>query len=165
MGIIDTYCKTDALDILDAGCGKGWLSDQLSSLGHRVVGIDTSKSSIDICRKQRAGTYHQSSLSEYSSSYFFDVVVSMDVMFHILDESDWENSVINLASLVRHGGLLLLVDDPRDETYTLGDYIIHRSISHYIEILSRVDYKLLETVPYRFAANPNQFLVFSRAGN
>lgn len=39
------------LTILDAGCGNGYIASQLASMGHNVIGIDSSEDGILIGRK------------------------------------------------------------------------------------------------------------------
>ena len=92
--------------ILDAGCGKGFFARAMARFGHRVDGIDTSPHAIDECRRGRAAddAYAVSSLSGWAPSYLYDVVYSIDVLFHIMDDAVWESSVRNLVSLVRMGG-------------------------------------------------------------
>ena len=162
VGILDSYFNRDYLRILDAGCGKGWLSDQLASHGHMVSGIDSSETAIQICKQHRNGDYSVSSLSQFSSRELYDTVLCMDVLFHILDQIEWLNSLRNLASLVTVDGILIIADDPRDKKYTMGDYIVHRSMEEYIGNLIKLGFTLIESVPYRFGGNPNKFLLFKR---
>lgn len=160
VSILDRHHLQNNLRILDAGCGKGWLSDQLSGQGHNVTGIDTSQRAIEVCREHRAGEFHVSSLDQFHASLPFDAVICMDVLFHILDDEIWRQSLVNLASLVSVHGLLLVTDFPCTVRHHMGNYIIHRPMQDYHAILESVGLHFLESVPYRFAGNPNAFLVF-----
>ena len=162
VGILDSYFNRDILRILDAGCGKGWLSEQLTSQGHDVHGIDSSETAIKICKDHRQGEFTVSRLGNFTSAELFDAVISMDVLFHILDDQEWEKSLLNLASLLTADGILIIADDPREQRYNLGDYIVHRSMSEYLSSLEPHGFNLVETLPLRFAGNPNKFLVFQR---
>lgn len=162
VGILDSYFDRDVLRILDAGCGKGWLSDQLVSQGHYVYGIDSSETAIEICNAHRQGDYSVTCLSDFSSPELFDAVLCMDVLFHILDDEEWLKSLLNLASLLTADGILVVADDPREHRYEMGDYIVHRSMDDYLFSLEPLGFALIESLPYRFGGNPNKFLVFIR---
>ncbi|UYG01952.1 methyltransferase domain-containing protein [Halomonas sp. LR3S48] len=162
LGLLDSYAGSEQVDILDAGCGKGWLTDQLVNLGHNVIGIDSSETAVRVCKEHRKGEFFVSTLRDFSFDSLFDVVLCMDVLFHILDDEEWEKSLLNLASLVTANGILIVADDPQEHRYILGDYIVHRSMNEYLAPLHRVGFKLIEKIPYRFAGNPNEFLLFQR---
>lgn len=164
LGLLNDHVDHDELRILDAGCGKGWLTDKLTEVGHKVIGVDSSQAAIDICKENRKGAFEVDLLSKFSSPLLFDVVLSMDVLFHVIDDDEWEVSLENIASLVSSNGVLIIAEDAREKTYALGDYIIHRSMQDYLSVLSPLGYKLVEKCPYRFSGNPNSFLVFKRDG-
>ena len=162
VGIIDYYFYRSSLRILDAGCGKGWFTGQLVLQGHDVHGVDSSSKAIEICRRHRPGSYTQGRLSDFASAELFDVIYSIDVLFHILDDREWSNSLARLVSLLSVDGLLVVTDDPRAERYLLGDYIVHRSLGEYRSLLEPMGLRLIEQLPYRYAGNQNRFLVFRR---
>ncbi|WP_172860754.1 class I SAM-dependent methyltransferase [Jiangella alkaliphila] len=93
------------LRVLDAGCGKGWFARAMARFGHRVDGIDISQAAIEECRAQAADQdeYAVSALADWHPPYMYDVVYSVDVLFHVMDDDAWADSVRNLASLVRLG--------------------------------------------------------------
>lgn len=100
------------VDILDAGCGKGIFSRGMAECGYRVTGFDPSEQAISLC-KQRARhreQYSVSTIAHYPSSRLFDLVYSIDVLFHIMDDSEWRESVARLCRLVKLGGRIALVD-------------------------------------------------------
>ena len=162
VSLLNSYLASDNLRVLDAGCGKGWLTNELSRLGHRVVGIDSSKTAIDICRKHRAGSFFQAQLAEFWDIRGFDVAISMDVLFHVLRDSDWRRALLGAARNVRYGGLLVLTDVPDQARHQMGTYIVHRPLEDYLEVLKPVGFELKETRPYRFAGNPNAMITFQR---
>lgn len=103
---------TTPLQVLDGGCGKGYFSRALASFGHTVHGIDTSPTAVAECRRLAGPreTYDVSSLAEWAPPCLYDVVLCVDVLFHLLEDVEWEASIRNVATLVRTGGRLLLVD-------------------------------------------------------
>src|SRR4029078_7360451 len=97
---------TAPLRVLDAGCGKGYFARALATFGHDVDGIDTSADAIEECERRRVGRerYAVSPLDAWHPPRLYDVVLSVDVLFHIMDDAVWERSVRNLAPLTPVGG-------------------------------------------------------------
>lgn len=157
----DLTSPREPLFVLDAGCGKGWFSRAVARFGHRVDAIDASPSAVEDARKAAGGPrYEVSTLSAWSNPWLYDVVYAVDVLFHILDDSEWQASLENLASLVRLGGLLVVADEDRAEQRQLGDYIVHRARSDYLAVTDRCGLRHVDFVPYGFRDNLIGFHVF-----
>lgn len=131
------------LRVLDAGCGRGFFTRGMSAFGHLVDGIDASPNAIRHCREQMGDreNYAVSKLSEWLPNYLYDVVFSIDVLFHIMDDDDWQVSVINLARLVRLGGRLLLADHSADEDRVWNSYQKTRSRSRYVDLVKALGFQ------------------------
>ncbi len=74
--------------ILDIGCGGGILSEELSKMGARVTGIDSSKKSINIAKKHAKEQdleieYINGSILDESSLGDYDCVVCFEMIEHI----------------------------------------------------------------------------------
>lgn len=92
------------LNILDLGCGRGWLTNILSEYGN-VVGVDLSVKTAkklfpdlkfieaDICRSETFGEY--------------DVIVSSDVIEHLITK-DQEIYIKNINRMLKPSGYLIL---------------------------------------------------------
>ena len=153
------------LFVLDAGCGKGWFSRELAKFGHQVDGIDASEVALEHCRKQGGGAhYFHSALSAWSSPWLYDVVASIDVLFHILDDAEWEASVRNLASLVKLRGRLILADWGEEHDHVFGNYQVCRGRQRYVPLLRDCGMRFDEWRSYRFRRSPIGFYVFTRTG-
>lgn len=75
------------VQILDIGCGAGFLCNALAKKGHNVVGIDASEESLKVAERldeTKTVLYHKADAYalpfEYAS---FDVVCAMDVLEHV----------------------------------------------------------------------------------
>lgn len=159
--------RTDArvpLFTLDAGCGKGYFSEALQRCGHRVTGIDASASAIEHCRRIGEADYHHSTLDAYTGQWLYDVVYSVDVLFHILDDAVWERSMVNLASHVRLGGKLIVTDLASTSRVPMGDHVLHRPHDAYLDVLRTRGFELAGFEPYRFQGNGIGFYCFVRKG-
>jgi 2-polyprenyl-3-methyl-5-hydroxy-6-metoxy-1,4-benzoquinol methylase len=97
--------RTD-LSILDVGCGSGWMCEQLLPFGE-VTGLDLSPNMLQRAQMRVpeahfiAGDVLASDLEPAS----FDVVVTMGVIAHVEDQSEF---LRKCAELLKPGGLLLL---------------------------------------------------------
>ena len=165
LDIIGDSTDTSApLRILDAGCGKGYFALAMARFGHAIDGIDVSEHAIELCRQRAVGNseFQLSSLAAWHPPYLYDVVYSIDVLFHIMDDALWEASVRNLASLVRLGGQLVLVDHESDVDRTWSYYQRTRALHRYKELLEPLGLRVDRFVPYGFRAAPTGFLVLER---
>jgi 2-polyprenyl-6-hydroxyphenyl methylase / 3-demethylubiquinone-9 3-methyltransferase len=74
-------------DILDIGCGGGFLSNHLASRGHRVTGLDASRDALAVAaRYDRTGGVqyrHGDALALPFADASFDVVCAMDFLEHV----------------------------------------------------------------------------------
>lgn len=153
------------LYLLDAGCGKGWFSRELARFGHKVDGIDGSAAAIEHCRQLGGGPeFHRSTLSGWRSPHLYDVVLSVDVLFHILDDDEWERSVRNLASLVRLGGKLLIADWGKDGDQISGNYLVVRGRNRYLPLLDACGFRFDGWEPYSFRGSNIGLYTFTRNG-
>lgn len=145
------------LRVLDAGCGRGHFSRAMASFGHRVDGIDTSEVAIAACRSEASPSesYAVSALRDWSPPVLYDVVVSIDVLYHLMDDDEWEESVRHLASLVRLGGRLGLVDHEADVDRTWSHYQRTRAAGRYRAVLEDCGMRVDRFVPNDFRSDPS----------
>lgn len=157
---------TAPLRVLDAGCGKGYFSRALASFGHQVDGIDSSAQAISECVRlaDQRQSFTVSTLAHWHPSRLYDVVVCVDVLFHILDDQDWEASVRNLGHLVRMGGRLALADHGADEDRVWAQHQKTRAVSRYKALLGDLGLTYLRFVPNGLPGTDVGFHVAVRVG-
>lgn len=106
--------------ILDAGSGFGQYSYRLASLngGNTVVGVDVKEEQIADCNAffARLGMggrvrFEEADLTAYCREEGYDLILSVDVMEHILDD---EAVFANFCRSLRPGGTLL-ISTPSDK--------------------------------------------------
>ncbi len=99
------------LDALDVGCGGGLLSEPLTRLGARVVGVDPAAENIGVAKRHAeacglAIDYRASTVEEIAASgAVFDLVFAMEVVEHVADVPAFMGAC---ARALRPGGLLLM---------------------------------------------------------
>jgi len=102
--------KESKKDILDVGCGRGWLSNILSRHGN-IIGIEPVKAVVDYGRRLfpsldlRIGTAE--SLIDEGYSAHFDIIVCSEVIEHIADDQKPE-FLNELKKLLKEDGFLIL---------------------------------------------------------
>lgn len=131
-----SHSPAAAMTALDAGCGKGIFARGLALAGLRVTGFDPSANAIDECRRSAGPLedYSVGTATQFATDRLFDLVYSVDVMFHIMDDEQWRASVRRLCRLVRLGGRIALVDHDRDHPVTWGRYQRTRPPADYFEL-------------------------------
>ncbi|MGW3730330.1 class I SAM-dependent methyltransferase, partial [Streptomyces sp. NPDC000851] len=135
----DLADESAPLFVLDAGCGKGPFARALARCGHRVDAFDASEEAVAHARAEGGGPrYAVATLDEWRSPWPYDVVLCIDVLFHVLDDQDWAAGLRNLASLVRVTGRLILTDEDIRTRRPRGDYILHRPTAEYADELQRL---------------------------
>lgn len=97
--------------VFDIGCGNGYLAAQLERLGFRVTGIDPSTSGVAQAREAHPDTRFEvgsayDDLGERFGRGSFDVVVSVDVVEHLLEP---RRLVRNAFDLLKPGGHAVVV--------------------------------------------------------
>jgi 2-polyprenyl-3-methyl-5-hydroxy-6-metoxy-1,4-benzoquinol methylase len=99
------------LDIIDIGCGTGWLCEQLTRFG-RVTGTDLANEVVERARARipaarfMAGDFMALDIPPAS----FDVVTTLEVLSHMHDQPAF---VGKLADVLRPGGLLMMATQNR----------------------------------------------------
>ncbi|MHC3468973.1 class I SAM-dependent methyltransferase [Streptomyces sp. 7R007] len=151
------------LFVLDAGCGKGHFARALARCGHRVDAFDTSGEAIARARAEGGGPrYAVAPLTDFRAPWPYDVVLCVDVLFHVMDDGEWAAGLRNLASLVRLTGRLVLTDEDTREPTPRGDYILHRPTDAYRRVLEPLGLTHTLFRPYGFRENLVGFHVFTR---
>ncbi|MFF0767131.1 class I SAM-dependent methyltransferase [Streptomyces sp. NPDC003737] len=151
------------LSVLDAGCGRGWFARALARGGHRVDAFDVSSAAVAQARGEGGGPrYAVADLSGWRSPRPYDVVLCLDVLFHVLDEDAWAAALCNLASLVRPGGRLIVTDADLGERAVRGDGLVYRPAAAYRAALEPLGLRHRHFLPYGFRENTVGFHVFTR---
>ncbi|MDP9149933.1 MAG: bifunctional 2-polyprenyl-6-hydroxyphenol methylase/3-demethylubiquinol 3-O-methyltransferase UbiG [Myxococcota bacterium] len=73
--------------VLDIGCGGGFLSNHLATLGHRVTGLDAARESLEVARAHDATRTVRYDCGDALALPYppgaFDVVCAMDFLEHV----------------------------------------------------------------------------------
>jgi 2-polyprenyl-3-methyl-5-hydroxy-6-metoxy-1,4-benzoquinol methylase len=102
--------KMTRLDVLDAGCGPGFVADRLARLGHRVTGIDASLKGIGLARRTYPAVRFEThsvydDLADLAPDGGWDLIVSAEVIEHLFAPLQF---LRNMRNHLRDTGILLL---------------------------------------------------------
>lgn len=107
--VLSLLPKEKPLNILDVGCGNGYLANFLSNAGHRVIGIDAAKDGIDIAKRAypHLKFENRSAYDELGDLFEspVDVIISSEVIEHLYSPDLF---LENLHKTLRPGGYLIL---------------------------------------------------------
>jgi len=112
--------KNSSVEILDAGCGYGqydfYMSGRLRNAN--ILGVDVKQEQIDDCNQffGKIGRgdrvrFQYADLTEFQMADKFDLILSVDVMEHILED---EKVFQNFGKSLKKGGTLL-ISTPSDQ--------------------------------------------------
>lgn len=77
----------DSANVLDVGCGAGFLSNYLAREKHQVTGIDLSQSSLEVAKQYDSTSsvkyLHADAYQLPFANACFDVVCAMDILEHV----------------------------------------------------------------------------------
>ena len=105
--------------VLDAGCGTGYLSRELTRRGASVVGVDFSPAMIDVAKGHAADQKLSIDHRVASASQLFEQAATSDLPEHsfdlaisnyvLMDLPDLEGALSSLARALRPGGAAVMV--------------------------------------------------------
>jgi ubiquinone/menaquinone biosynthesis C-methylase UbiE len=102
------------LDVLDIGCGTGFLALQLATLGHRVSGVDAAREMLDLARSKAEAAGLTLSLHQADAEHLpffepatFDLLVERHVIWTLPDPA---GALAEWRRVLRSHGRLLLIE-------------------------------------------------------
>ncbi len=98
---------TGGRDVLDIGCGGGFMAAAFARIGARASGLDISQNSIDYARKHfpQCNFYCESFSDFRSRNQTYDLVFSSEVLEHLPGPDEF---MATLSAVTRPGGFVYL---------------------------------------------------------
>jgi 2-polyprenyl-3-methyl-5-hydroxy-6-metoxy-1,4-benzoquinol methylase len=97
--------------VIDIGAGVGyWVAWWMSHGASKVDGCDLVPTAVDRLRLRFPGRFETLDISMASPPGTYDLVSMFNVLLHVVDEARFETALQNIASAVRPGGYLLMVE-------------------------------------------------------
>jgi 2-polyprenyl-3-methyl-5-hydroxy-6-metoxy-1,4-benzoquinol methylase len=101
------------LKILDVGCGLGYLTYALNSLGHEVVGIDISESAIKNAKSNFGNFFIRGDLLKDNLKFdnTFDLIIGIELIEHLLDLNGF---IKKCTYFLKDGGSMIFTTPNKD---------------------------------------------------
>jgi cyclopropane fatty-acyl-phospholipid synthase-like methyltransferase len=101
--------------VLDIGAGAGhWIDFYKSLHSVRTIGVDVSLSAVNHLRRKYANCsdvniYHGKASDVLDElDICFNIVNAIGVMFHIVDDAEWFNTIRKISGLIQRGGAFIV---------------------------------------------------------
>ena len=144
--VLDAFSRLQPgpLNILEVGCGSGYLTLELLRRGHRVTGVDLSAAMLQALESRLPEAHRlRCRLVEADVETFLeqepgvhDAVVCSALLHHL---HDYETVLAGLARRVRPGGTLLVFFEPlKRRIESVWRYRLHRILARTDEVLYRM---------------------------
>jgi SAM-dependent methyltransferase len=116
--VSDFIHNRDIKSVIDWGCGDGQVLDLIRLEDATYIGVDVSPTIVDRMRKKYPYNGYQFMTSEYaqSGSYLADLTLSMDVLFHLPDDSDYFGYLDNLFGSASRFVIIYATNTPDGRT-------------------------------------------------
>lgn len=116
VNVIDSLNINQPIEVLEVGCGRGWLCNELSKYGV-VVGIEPVQAVVEYAKKIFPKIeFHAAFLDGFIGKFparKFDLIVSTEVLEHVNDKS---NFLKLMKSVLKPNGTIIITT-PRLEIY------------------------------------------------
>lgn len=101
---------TDPMErtLLDAGCGTGIFTESFVEMGFTVTGVDFSATALEAARRRTMATFLVAELASMRMDQQFDVIASIDVLFHVVEDRAWRRTLGTLGKHLKRGGKMVI---------------------------------------------------------
>jgi SAM-dependent methyltransferase len=159
----------DVESVLEFGCGDG---NQLRYMSpKRYIGFDVSPAAIDICRRAYADVSAYEFYSPQNKPDFkkYDLTLSLDVMFHLVEDNVFSRYVDELFS---HSSRFVVIYSSNFDAPWPDKHVIHRNVVNFVKS-SVKGWRLLCVVPNAYPYRGDDvrntsfcdFLIYGKAGS
>lgn len=147
-------------NVLDIGSGTGFYIQIWRELGaKKITGVDITPTAVSNLKT----TFPENDffLSDIGAVDFnkggqygtYDQVSCMDVLFHIVDDQRFEQSVANIASVIKPGGHFIYSDFYLHGDVIRGESQVSRSKKYLMDVFEKNNLELVTFKPFMYYTN------------
>jgi SAM-dependent methyltransferase len=137
---------------LDLGSGTGWVVQELLGRGMSVDGCDITPIAVErLSERFPQARFFQIALGTTPlprDDASFDVVIALDVTYHMTDDDLWREAVRDVGRVLRPGGRFLFSDRLGDHDVAAAEHVRFRSVRSWDAAAAAGGLRRTALVPY-----------------
>lgn len=146
--------------VLDIGSGTGFYIQLWKELGVKnITGVDITPTSVENLKNTfPKDTFFQSDIGDInfnSENRFsqYDLISAMDVLFHIVDDQRFEQSIKNISSILKKDGYFVYSDNFLRSETKRGESQVSRSKDYLMKIFKENGFETIVFKPFMYLTN------------
>ena len=154
-----------ALDVLDIGFGTGFLGSLLTLAGFRYTGYDLSEVAVEDSAVMCPHANYSVQNIVDSAAPASDVIIASEVLFHIVDDRQWESALGNIRKGMRDTSILMFTETFVGAVKQGPPHFKPRTRAMYSEALGRNGLRFVRPEELLCGRMPvfNQYLTFNNS--
>jgi SAM-dependent methyltransferase len=149
-GVVNGFVADNTIaDVLDLGCGDGQLLSLLQAPGY--IGVDVSPAALAAC-VTRFPQHRFVAFDALDTSLRADLVLSIDVIFHLVEDSVFASY---MHALFAHARRYVLVYSSNLDSDWASPHVRHRRFTEYVAAC-RPEWRLLAHLPNCYPFDPSR---------
>lgn len=146
--------------VLDVGSGTGFYIQAWRELNAKeITGLDISATAVENLKNTfKQHLFFQSDIGEKefnknANFETYDLISSMDVLFHIVDDNRFEQAIANISSIIQPGGYFIYSDNFLNSETKRGESQVSRNKDYLMQVFEKNSFKLVRLQPFMVITN------------
>jgi len=144
--------------ILDIGCGTGfWIEYYIKKGGKDITGVDITEIAVDSLKKRYRNLkfYRTDITKEIPVKDKFDITSVFAVLYHVMNERDFDNAIKNIRKMSKKGSYILISDNflKKYQPPIKNIHFFSRTYDRYKKELEKNGIEVIDRVPTFYFLN------------
>lgn len=148
------------INVLDIGSGTGFYIQVWKELGaQKITGVDITPTAVKNLKTTFPNQHFflsdigDKNFNENKEYETYDLISAMDVLFHIVDDKRFEDSVANISSITKPGGYFVYSDFYLHGEAQRGESQVSRSKEYLMNLFEKNNFELVVFKPFMYYTN------------